>query len=491
MGKKRKVLCKEFNTCKINHETKNDKKKHDREYHSTNSAIGSREGYYNVVIDRDFSKTPPYYYCTGDGCQTKTNRLPSMKEHIPRCKHIQWKVAASTRESTLASPQSVPKATQPPSNRHQPTRKTKRKANDMASSAQSSAFPPADLDMSTSLLQSVSPVASQTTVSQSLTTQLELYMKSTDSALFNSQTALEQSHIAFQHSTVALQQITTSIAALEGKIDDFLTTTNAYRADINAKWENLTDQLAFQATKQLTIQDAVVRADVGSSLAIAKMLRDIKMDLARKNDDAVARNNDVLGAISQQRADSQETTRRLDGMTLTRVPPSVDFSEFGKLNVQGCNRLPLLHILFASLTPFVLRFYHFSQRFYSFFSSWSYLWKLGEAFQWHRWWLKSDLSGGREAPIQKNEVYEILSHFGQLFIALFRLTPVNINRLNQPARWWRTHSTKPSCHGSSPKRGVLQSNGNRSSDIQEMTLDMKEQDIFPVRKNIPPCHEKK
>jgi len=49
-----------------------------------------------------------------------------------------------------------------------------------------------------------------------------------------------------------------------------------------------------------------------------------------KNDDAIARNNDVLEAISQQRADSQETTRRQDGMSLARVPPSHDFSEFGK-----------------------------------------------------------------------------------------------------------------------------------------------------------------
>lgn len=207
--------------------------------------------------------------------------------------------------------------------------------------------------MSTSLLRSVSPAASQTSVSQSLATQLELYMKRTDSALFNSQNALEQSQIALQQSTVALQQITTSIAALEEKIDDFLTTTNAYRADINAKWENLTDQLALQATQQLAIQDAVGRVSVGSSLAIARMLRDIKMELAKKYDDAIARNNDVLEAISHQRVDSQETTRRLDGMSLVRVPLSYDFSEFDKLNVLACNCVPLLHTLFTSLTPFV------------------------------------------------------------------------------------------------------------------------------------------
>jgi hypothetical protein len=311
MGKTRKVLCEEFNvnTCTVEHKSVQDKTKHIREYHSENSAIGSREGFYNVVVDRDLSKNPAYYYCTGNGCKTKTNRLPSMKEHIHRCKYIQWTCAPSTTASTLPSPQSVLKASQPPSNSHQPTRKTKRKASDMASSAPSSALPPADVDKSTSLLQSVS--------------------------LFNSQTTLEQSHIALQQSTVALQQITTSIAALEGKVDDFLSKTNAYRADINDKWMDLTDQLALQATQQLAIQDDLGRFNVGSSLAIAKMLRDIKMDLAKKNDDAVARNNDVLGAISQQRADSQETTRRLDGMSLSRVPPSFDFSEFGKLNVLG------------------------------------------------------------------------------------------------------------------------------------------------------------
>ncbi|KAI8598568.1 hypothetical protein EDD21DRAFT_382104 [Dissophora ornata] len=53
--------------------TRGEKKKHDREYHSENSAIGSRKGFYNVVITRDFSKTPPYYYCTGNGCQTANN----------------------------------------------------------------------------------------------------------------------------------------------------------------------------------------------------------------------------------------------------------------------------------------------------------------------------------------------------------------------------------------------------------------------------------
>ncbi|KAF9143834.1 hypothetical protein BG015_000290 [Linnemannia schmuckeri] len=170
--------------------------------------------------------------------------------------------------------------------------------------------------MSTSLLRSVSPAASPTSVSQSLANQLELYMKNTDSALFKSQTAL--------------QQITTSFAALEEKVDDFLATTNAYRADINAKWENLTDHLALQAKQKLAIQDAVGRLNVGTSLAVAKMRRDIKMELAKADDDAIARNNDVLEAISQQRADSQETTRRLDGMSLARVPQSLDFSEFGR-----------------------------------------------------------------------------------------------------------------------------------------------------------------
>ncbi|KAK5805462.1 hypothetical protein F5H01DRAFT_397104 [Linnemannia elongata] len=251
-----------------------------------------------------------------------------MKDHIPKCRFIQWTVAPSATASTLASPQSVPTVSQPPSNSHHPTGTAKRKAIDMASSAPSSALPPAEVDTSTSQLRSVSPAASQTSVFQSLTTQLELYMKSTDSALINSQTALERSQIALQQSQVALQQITTSIAALEEKVDYFLTTTTAYRADITAKWENLTDQLALQATQQLAIQDAVGRAGVGSSLAIAKVLRDITLELAKKNDDAIARNNDVLGAISQQRADSQETTRRLDGMSLARVPLSYDFSGF-------------------------------------------------------------------------------------------------------------------------------------------------------------------
>lgn len=332
MGKKREARCQEFdvNTCRIEHATIMEKKRHDREYHSVKSAIGSREGFYNVVISRDFSKTPPYYYCTGNGCKTRTNRLPSMKDHIPRCRYIQWTVAPSKTASTLASPQSVPTASQPPSNSHQPTGTKKRKATDIASSPPPSTLPPEDVDMSTSLLRSVSPAAPQTSVSQSLATQLELYMKSTDSALFNSQTALEQSHNALKQSTVALQQITTSIAALEEKVDDFLSTTTAYRADINAKWEDLTDQLALQATQQLAIQDAVGRVSVGSSLAIANMLRDIKMELAKKNDDAIARNNDVLEAISQQRADSQETTRRLEGMSLAGVPISYHFSEFGK-----------------------------------------------------------------------------------------------------------------------------------------------------------------
>ncbi|KAG0254330.1 hypothetical protein BGZ95_006085 [Linnemannia exigua] len=58
------------------------------------------------------------------------------------------------------------------------------------------------------------------------------------------------------------------------------------------------------------------------------MLREINKELAKNTDDAIARNNDVLEAISQQRADSQETTRRLDGMSLDRVPLSCNFSEF-------------------------------------------------------------------------------------------------------------------------------------------------------------------
>ncbi|KAF9538298.1 hypothetical protein EC957_006947 [Mortierella hygrophila] len=123
----------------------------------------------------------------------------------------------------------------------------------MASSALSSALPPAEVDTSTSLPRSVSPAASQTSVFQSLATQLELYMKRTDSALVNSQTALvnsqtalEQSQIVLQQSDVALQQITTSIAALEEKVDAILKTTTAYQADINAKWENLTERLALQ-----------------------------------------------------------------------------------------------------------------------------------------------------------------------------------------------------------------------------------------------------
>ncbi|KAG0268885.1 hypothetical protein BGZ96_006628, partial [Linnemannia gamsii] len=159
-----------------------------------------------------------------------------------------------------------------------------------------------------SLLRSVSPAASQMGDFQSLTTQLERYMRSTNSALVNSQTALvnsqtalEQSQIVLQQTKVALHQATTSIAALEEKVDDIFTTTTDYRANINAKWENLTDQLALQAKQQLAIQDAVRRASVGSSLAIARMLRDINMELAKKNEDAIARNNDVLGAISQQR----------------------------------------------------------------------------------------------------------------------------------------------------------------------------------------------
>ncbi|KAF8926680.1 hypothetical protein BGZ47_002585 [Haplosporangium gracile] len=239
-------------------------------------------------------------------------------------------VAPSTTASTLASPRSAPTASHPPSNSHQPTRTTKRKATDMASSAPSSALTPAGVDMSTSLPRSLSPAASQTSVFQSLATQLELYMKSTDSALFNSQAALEQSQITLRESKVALQQMATSITALEEKVNGVLTTTTAYRSDINAKWGNLTDQLALQVAQQLAIQDAVKRVSVGSSLAIAKMQRDIKMELANKNDDAIARNHDVLEAISQQRADSQETTRRLDGLSLAGVPLSYHFSEFAR-----------------------------------------------------------------------------------------------------------------------------------------------------------------
>ena len=52
--------------------------------------------------------------------------------------------------------------------------------------------------------------------------------------------------------------------------------------------------------------------------------------MAKNNNDAIARNNDVLAAISQQRADSQEITRRLDGMCLARVSLFYDFSEFCK-----------------------------------------------------------------------------------------------------------------------------------------------------------------
>ncbi|KAG0374664.1 hypothetical protein BGX24_010100 [Mortierella sp. AD032] len=149
-----------------------------------------------------------------------------------------------------------------------------------------------------SLFRSVSPAPYQTSVFQSLATQLEIYIKSTDSALFNSQTALvnsqtayvnsqtalvnsrttlEQSQIALQQSKVAIQQITTSIATLEKKIDGLLTTTTAYQADINAKCENLNDQLALQATRQLAIQDTITR-----------VLGDIRVELAKKNDDAIA-----------------------------------------------------------------------------------------------------------------------------------------------------------------------------------------------------------
>lgn len=316
MGRKREALCENYSTCAIEHDEAGQKKKHDLEYHSLSPAIGSRDGYYSVKIIRDLTKRPQYYYCTGSGCTMKTNRRTSMKDHILRCKYIRWTVDPSTTAATLALPLS--------------TRTTKRKATEMASSAPTSALPPADADMSTSLLRSVSPAAPQTSVFQSLATQLELYMKSTDSALFNSQTALEQSHNALKQSTLALQQITTSIAALEEKVDDFLTITTAHRADINAKWEDLTDQLALQATQQLAIQDAVERVSVGSSHAIANVLRDIKMELAKKDDDAIARSNDVLEAISQQRADSQETTRRLEGMSLAGVPISFHFSEFGE-----------------------------------------------------------------------------------------------------------------------------------------------------------------
>ncbi|KAK3843467.1 MAG: hypothetical protein J3R72DRAFT_522864 [Linnemannia gamsii] len=356
MGLKREVRCQEFdvNTCTIVHASRGEKKKHDRQYHSKNSAVGSREGFHDVVITRDFSKSPPYYYCTGIGCKTMTNRLPSMKDHIPKCKFIQWSVAPSTTASTLASPQPVPTASQSPSKSHQPqpTGTTKRKATDMASSEPSSALPPAGIDAFMSLFRSVSPAPYQTSVFQSLATQLELYMKSTDTALVNSQTALvnsqtafvnsqtalvnsrttlERSQIALQQSKVAIQQITTSIATLEKKIDGLLTTTTAYQADINAKCENLTDQLALQATRQLAIQDTITR-----------VLGDIRVELAKKNDDAIARNNDVLRAISQQRADRQETTRRLeDRMSLANVPLSCDFSESGKtpsLTVENLKR---------------------------------------------------------------------------------------------------------------------------------------------------------
>lgn len=353
MGRKREALCENYSTCTIEHDDAGLKKKHDLEYHSLNPAIGSRDGYCSVKIIRDLTKRPQYYYCTGSGCTMKTNRRTSMKDHILRCKYIRWTVDPSTTASTLASPLSVPNASQPPSNSRRLTRTTKRKATEMATSAPTSALPPADADISTSLLRSVSPAAPQTSVFQSLATQLELYMKSTDSALFNSQTALEQSHNALKQSTLALQQITNSIATLEEKVDDFLTTTTAYRADINAKWEDLTDRLALQAKQQLAIQDAVGRVSVGSSHAIANVLKDIKMELAKKDDDAIARKNDVLEAISQQRADSQETTRRLEGMSLAGVPISFHFSEFGKWNVLGCywcrcrtSFSPLLHPFF-------------------------------------------------------------------------------------------------------------------------------------------------
>ncbi|KAG0254329.1 hypothetical protein BGZ95_006084 [Linnemannia exigua] len=124
-------------------------------------------------------------------------------------------------------PQSIPTASQPPSTSHQSTGTTKRKVTEMAFSSPSSALPLAEVVTPTSLIRSVSLAASEINVIQSLATQLELYMKSTDSALVNSQIALEQSK-------VALQQTTMSIAALEEKVDDFFTATTLYRANTNA-----------------------------------------------------------------------------------------------------------------------------------------------------------------------------------------------------------------------------------------------------------------
>jgi hypothetical protein len=66
----------------------------------------------------------------------------------------------------------------------------------MASPAPSSTSPPVEVDASMSLLRSVSPAASQTTVFQSLATQLELYMRSTNAALVNSQTTCSQSSVS-------------------------------------------------------------------------------------------------------------------------------------------------------------------------------------------------------------------------------------------------------------------------------------------------------
>ncbi|KAG9061999.1 hypothetical protein KI688_006718 [Linnemannia hyalina] len=156
----------------------------------------------------------------------------------------------------------------------------------MASSEPSSALLPAEVDTSTSPLRSVSPATSLTSVFQSLATQLELYMKRTDSALVNSQTALEQSQIVLQQSQivlqqsqVALQQITTSIAALEGKFDAILTTSTAYRADTNAKWENLTDQLGLQLPWQPAKTRSFYRA-TGTGVAT---------DESQEEDDDVAK----------------------------------------------------------------------------------------------------------------------------------------------------------------------------------------------------------
>jgi hypothetical protein len=153
MAKKREVRCQEFdvNTCTIIHASKGDKKKHDHEYHSENSAVGSREGFYNVVITRDFSKTPPYYYCTGLGCKNKDKSTPFHERPYSKVQIHSWTAAPSTTESTLASPQLVPTASPPPSNSHHRTGATKRKAAEMASSAPSSTSPPVEVKDTASL----------------------------------------------------------------------------------------------------------------------------------------------------------------------------------------------------------------------------------------------------------------------------------------------------------------------------------------------------